>query len=490
MSGRSAGASFAGQWLLVATIASILCAVPASAKSLFGGKKASAASALLVGPAGGQTADGVPAEGLMMQRRGFGVIVHPALEQQLNGILQDLQRALSTAPPRAHVYAMPDTDFRAYSTGDGGIFIAMGMLQSMESRDEVAALVAHEYAHIVLRHHEKSRFSAVAEKAYGLGSLYLSLRYGSSGSLTSDLTRKFVVNELALEGVQSAMMPAMDRGQENDADRLAADLIVRAGYNPVGLVTFMDRMVEWEKRNAQSAQQREVRVKETARWIETSGNSVQLNLDAKLDGLVARVGAATTDGVSLLRRRHHPASKRAESMREYLSTAHADADRPDERPVPWANAKDVKQLFAGVSAAHSTAAALGANNGRLALEWAAKASSSPAVRSPYVRLVTTQAQGKDPQGKTLATLEREMESPDSVFMLHYLVLDVVERTDPKRAMAVLERSRRVLADPPELLPYSIRMNKQAGNTPAMTLYVAKCTALGNRGLTQACQSEQ
>lgn len=484
MQGRRRAGRFC---ILVA--ATMLCCAPAAAKLPFSRKHVDT-SAMLAGPPAGQTADAVPDRGLLEQRRGFGIIVDAALEQQLNDVLHDLQRVLPGAPAPAHVYATPDTEFRAYSTADGAIFVAMGMLQSLQSRDEIAALLGHEYAHILLDHHDKGKGETLAQKVYGVGSLYLSLRYGKSNSLTDELMRQALFNELALESVQSAVMPAMGRRQEDDADRLAADLLVRAGYNPVSIVTFMDRMVEWEARNEESAKARDTRTMETTRLVTMSDKSLSLNLEDKMDGLVDALGTAASGGLALLRRRHYPASKRAEAIRDYMSSRHGDAERPDERPVPWASDKTVQQLFAGVSAAHETADALSDRKAREARELAARASASPAARSPYVRFITTQAQGKDPEGRTLTALIHELDSPDSVFVLHYLVLDTLARSDPAQALTVLEHSRTSLGDPPELLPYSVRLNKKAGNKAAVTMYVAKCTAYGDRGLAQACQKEQ
>ncbi|GAA3933262.1 M48 family metallopeptidase [Luteimonas lutimaris] len=485
--GRRRGAT-AGR-ACVAVVAAMLCCTPATAKLPFLNRHADN-SALLAGPPAGQVADATPGDGLLAQRRGYGVIVDATLERQLNDVLHDLQRVLPEAPAPAHVYAMPDTEFRAYSTADGAIFIAMGMLQSLQSRDELAALLGHEYAHILLHHHAKGKGETVSQKLYGVGSLYLGLRGGKSNKITDDLLRKSLFNELALESVQSAVMPAMGRKQEDEADRLAADLLVRAGYNPVAIVSFMDRMVEWEARNEESASARETRTAETTRLVTMSDKSMSLNLDKKMDGLVGIVGDVAAGGLALLRRRHYPASKRAEAVRDYMSSQHGDADRPDERPIPWANDSEVQQLFAGVAAAHATAGALAGQDANEAKALAAKASASPAARSPYVRFITTEAQGRDPEGRTLAALIQELDSPDSVFALHYLVLDTLTRSDPEKALAVLDHSRKALDDPPELLPYSVRLNKKAGHKEAANLYLVKCTAYGDRGLAQACQKEQ
>ena len=41
----------------------------------------------------------------------------------------------------------------ALSTPDGNIYIAMQWLRSVDSEDELAAIIAHETSHVLLHHH-------------------------------------------------------------------------------------------------------------------------------------------------------------------------------------------------------------------------------------------------------------------------------------------------------------------------------------------------
>ena len=89
---------------------------------------------------------------LQRQRWAYGVVEQPQLDRALDQILQELRRVAGSQAPEARIHVMPDPSFQAYATDDGSIFIAAGMLQSMESKDEVAALIAHEYVHVLRRH--------------------------------------------------------------------------------------------------------------------------------------------------------------------------------------------------------------------------------------------------------------------------------------------------------------------------------------------------
>ena len=59
----------------------------------------------------------------------------------------------------------------------------------------------------------------------------------------------------------------------------------------------------------------------------------------------------------------------------------------------------------------------------------------------------------------------------------------------EQALQVLEVSRKSLGDPPELLPYGVRLNRRAGKADAARVYAARCAGSGDDLLKRACQDE-
>ncbi len=137
-------------------------------------------------------------------------------------------------------FAILNTDeINAYACPGGIILITKGMLSEVQNEDELAAVLAHEVAHI--NHHDgisaiqKSRLTGVATliateaaKAYTpaeIGQL-VSLFEGS----VEDVFKTLVVN-------------GYGKSQEYNADESALIYLSRAGYDPEALEVFLERLV-------------------------------------------------------------------------------------------------------------------------------------------------------------------------------------------------------------------------------------------------------
>lgn len=122
-----------------------------------------------------------------------------------------------------------DEQVNAFAIPGGGIYVYSGLLKAAESEAEVAGVLAHEIAHVTERH--------VAERlvaAYGLSAL-ASLALGENPNLLA---------QLATQVVGTGVLLKYSRDHEAEADARAIPFLVLAGYNPVGLVTFFDRMAK------------------------------------------------------------------------------------------------------------------------------------------------------------------------------------------------------------------------------------------------------
>jgi hypothetical protein len=123
---------------------------------------------------------------------------------------------------------------RAINSGDvnllvlpgGQIFVTRGLLSHAKSEAEVAAVLAHAMAHVVLRHGTARTSRAYLSKA-GLSALG---RLGKSGSVEG------IVNTVGGFGMNAAFL-AFARSDEYEADALGAEFLSSAGYDPVTMAT-------------------------------------------------------------------------------------------------------------------------------------------------------------------------------------------------------------------------------------------------------------
>ena len=162
----------------------------------------------------------------------------PALTDYLNKICQ----AIIVNSPKPTLFAgyeveILDTDeICAFATPGGHIFISRGLIACASSEDALAAVIAHEAAHIQLRHvaailqQDKTlqQLNAVAERAASIASRNLTA--DESFTLFNESYKK-TVNTLLRDGYSSI--------QEFEADRMAKDLLTAAGYNPAALLDIL-----------------------------------------------------------------------------------------------------------------------------------------------------------------------------------------------------------------------------------------------------------
>ena len=120
------------------------------------------------------------------------------------------------------------------SLSGGKIGVLTGSITKINATDdELAALIGHEIAH-ALRDHGREKVSK--KLLTGLGVL------AASSAGLGDM----VVSGTSLLGDYGVNLPG-SRKLESEADLLGVDIMVRAGYNPQGAVSFWNKVVAQEK---------------------------------------------------------------------------------------------------------------------------------------------------------------------------------------------------------------------------------------------------
>jgi len=114
----------------------------------------------------------------------------------------------------------------AVTHDSGDIVIGYQMLRNMPSDEGIAFLLAHEYAHGLLGH--RSPEASRALENYGLFFMEQVLARYTGGNKLRAVFQAYGGHVL----LRDIALPAWTRSQESDADELALDIIVAAGYNP------------------------------------------------------------------------------------------------------------------------------------------------------------------------------------------------------------------------------------------------------------------
>jgi len=147
---------------------------------------------------------------------------------------QRLQRVAARILPLAkndwdvpYSVTLLDTDeVNAFAVPGGPIYFNRGLMELVESDDEVAAVLGHEATHIVKRHSARQMSDSALKGA--LAEVLLS----RSGKTAQALAR------IGLE-VKSL---EFSRGDESESDKIGFGYMVQAGYSPEAMASFFRKL--------------------------------------------------------------------------------------------------------------------------------------------------------------------------------------------------------------------------------------------------------
>lgn len=146
--------------------------------------------------------------------------------------------ALYTTRPEIEFYfGILDTDsINAYASPGGYIFITRGALKNMEDESELAAVLAHEIAHVSEKHIVRELNIHASEDSPIGGFARLLGAAGDPAKVSF------------LKTVDKTMEILFERGyklqDETEADRLSVILLSLAGYDPSALTRYLQRIKE------------------------------------------------------------------------------------------------------------------------------------------------------------------------------------------------------------------------------------------------------
>lgn len=147
---------------------------------------------------------------------------------------------------RGYSFLILDSDeVNAFAAPGGFIFVTRGMLRLCRNEDDLAAVLAHEVAHVQLKHGVNAISSGRKLEALRILTSVGINQFGSANLVNTldqlnQLTEVFggsvgdIVNSLVLKGYS--------REQEYDADRVAVVIMQRLGYDPNALTRVLQRM--------------------------------------------------------------------------------------------------------------------------------------------------------------------------------------------------------------------------------------------------------
>lgn len=167
--------------------------------------------------------------------RELPIIEDPAVNRYLNVLGQRIA-AGGTRNLNYTFYVVNTDAVNAFAIPGGFIYVNRGLIERTDNLAELAGVLAHEIAHVEERHGAE-QLERVQRANVGLSLAYILIGRAPTG-----------LERAAIQVGGAAVFARYSREAEREADAKAIPLLVRAGIDPNGLVTFFMELMEARQR--------------------------------------------------------------------------------------------------------------------------------------------------------------------------------------------------------------------------------------------------
>lgn len=166
----------------------------------------------------------------------MGVVLgQKELTEYLNLVAATLARGTSRPEISYRVGILKSKAPNAYATPGGYLFVTEGLLKSLKSEHELAAILGHEIAHVTERH----IFNEVFKETSFVDTLARSAG-GGGGAVAAGLSKA------ANQGLEVLLDTGYGAEKESESDQVGMMLAAAAGYKPDALIDVLKRLAPLE----------------------------------------------------------------------------------------------------------------------------------------------------------------------------------------------------------------------------------------------------
>jgi predicted Zn-dependent protease len=155
----------------------------------------------------------------------------PIVLALMNDLGQSLVRNVEPQPFVYRFRVVVDPSLNAFAGPAGYIYFNTGLILAAGSVDELAGVMAHEIAHAkrshVARSIERATVPDLLAKLVGMGV-----------AVAAEAPEAMI----AAQGVSASLQLAYSRELEAEADEVGSAFLVRAGFDPMGMAVFFERL--------------------------------------------------------------------------------------------------------------------------------------------------------------------------------------------------------------------------------------------------------
>ncbi len=164
------------------------------------------------------------------------LVEDPELERYLADLGARLVAASDAPGQTFHFFMVRDPSINAFAAPGGHIGVHSGLLLAAQTESELAAVLAHEIAHVTQRHLARAYDSASRMSLPTAAAILAAILIGTQNS---------EAGQAALMTVQAGNIQRQidfTRGNEREADRIGMQMLARTGFDPLGMPAFFERL--------------------------------------------------------------------------------------------------------------------------------------------------------------------------------------------------------------------------------------------------------
>jgi len=156
----------------------------------------------------------------------------PLMTERVNEVGQRIASVSDRKEVKYTFRVIDKDDVNAFALPGGYVFIFKGLVDKVSKDDELAAVIAHEIAHVVARH-------SIKRLQGGVGYNILQILMAVTGAGRSDAGR--------IDAAFGQLIMSYSREDEALADKLAVKYLKEAGYDPWAVVSLLKKLQESDK---------------------------------------------------------------------------------------------------------------------------------------------------------------------------------------------------------------------------------------------------
>jgi predicted Zn-dependent protease len=162
----------------------------------------------------------------------------PLRDTEVDAYINDIAGRIIQASPLQRTFPFTfkvviDDQVNAFALPGGFCYVQTGLITAAQTESELVGVIAHEVSHVTCGHHRRALANQV-------------LIQTAEGIVFNEESPFIAV---AAARIASGLgMLKFSRSQESEADRIAVEAMIRAGWNPRGLRDFFETLHEIEGR--------------------------------------------------------------------------------------------------------------------------------------------------------------------------------------------------------------------------------------------------